>query len=92
MVVRALNRAAPQPAKCPAPHPRRKLAAQFMGVPGVVSLSGGFPPADLFPFESISVTLCGGGQTVTIDDPGKVQAGWFGRIPAGWVWACVAGG
>jgi hypothetical protein len=60
----------------------RKLASSFMGVPGVVSLSGGFPPADLFPFESISLTLRGpgGDHTVTIDDPSKVGAL---RLPQG---------
>ncbi|GAB4823401.1 hypothetical protein N2152v2_010447 [Parachlorella kessleri] len=55
----------------------RRLAADFMGMPGVVSLSGGFPPADLFPFESMSITLRGpGGHTVTIDDPAKASASW----------------
>lgn len=43
-----------------------------MGVPGVVSLSGGFPPAELFPLEGLTLTLRGG-QTVTIDDPATVR-------------------
>lgn len=55
----------------------RKLASQFMGVPGVVSFSGGFPPADLFPFESLGLTVRGPGGSqlsVTVNDPAKVSS------------------
>ncbi|KAI3425850.1 hypothetical protein D9Q98_007824 [Chlorella vulgaris] len=51
----------------------RSLAGQFAGIPDIVSLSGGFPPAHLFPFTGMSLQLASGG-TVTITDPSAVNA------------------
>ena len=55
-----------------------------MGLPGVVSLSGGFPPPQLFPIESISLRLRGG-QTVTIDSPPAVR---LARAGPGRIFVC----
>lgn len=38
----------------------RTLAGQFTGIPGVVSLAPGFPPDSLFPYASLSFSLCDG--------------------------------
>lgn len=51
----------------------RSLAGQFAGIPDIVSLSGGFPPAHLFPFTGMSLQLASGG-TVNIADPSAVTA------------------
>ncbi len=53
--------------------PCRSLAGQFAGVPGIVSLSGGFPPATLFPFAGITLHLAGSGAAVPITDPAAVS-------------------
>lgn len=50
----------------------RSLAGQFAGIPGIVSLSGGFPPASLFPFSGMTLHLATGGS-VTINDPAAVR-------------------
>jgi hypothetical protein len=49
----------------------RSLITAFTGVPGVIGLHGGFPPADAFPFESISVKLRDG-SSFEISEPSKV--------------------
>lgn len=48
------------------------MAGQFAGIPGVVSLSGGFPPTSLFPFAGLSLHMAGGG-TISIDSPAAVN-------------------
>lgn len=53
---------------------RRSLAGQFAGVPGIVSLSGGFPPASLFPFAGLTLHLAGSGAAVPISDPAAVSS------------------
>lgn len=45
----------------------RSLVGQFQGVPGVVSLSAGFPPPHIFPFSSISLQLTNGTQIALPD-------------------------
>jgi kynurenine/2-aminoadipate aminotransferase len=45
----------------------RSLAGQFAGIPGIVSLSGGFPPPSLFPLAGMQLQLAGGG-TVDVSD------------------------
>lgn len=52
----------------------RSLAGQFAGVPGIVSLSGGFPPASLFPFAGLTLHLAGSGAVVPVTDPAAVGA------------------
>lgn len=47
--------------------PHRSLSGQFAGIPGIVSLSGGFPPPSLFPLAGIQLQLAGGGS-VNISD------------------------
>ncbi|PSC74701.1 Adenosine deaminase [Micractinium conductrix] len=49
----------------------RSLAGQFAGIPGIVSLSGGFPPPTLFPFAGLTLHLKGGGS-VDIAEPSAV--------------------
>ncbi|EFN55510.1 hypothetical protein CHLNCDRAFT_133915 [Chlorella variabilis] len=51
----------------------RSLAGQFAGMPGTVSLGGGFPPASLFPFTGLSLQLASGGA-VNISDPAAVAS------------------
>jgi len=45
----------------------RSLVGQFQGVPGVVSLSAGFPPPHVFPFSTVSLQLTNGTQ-ITLPD------------------------
>eukprot|EP00884_Botryococcus_braunii_P000742 jgi/Botrbrau1/10669/Bobra.53_2s0024.1 len=51
----------------------RSLITAFSGVPGVIGMHGGFPPADAFPFESISFKLRDG-SSFEISEPSKVAA------------------
>lgn len=48
----------------------RSFASQFAGVPGVVSLAGGFPPSsgELFPLSGLTLRLADG-LTISVDDP-----------------------
>lgn len=49
----------------------RKLVTAFAGVPGIIGLHGGLPPASAFPITEMTFTLRDG-QKVVVDDPAKV--------------------
>ena len=49
----------------------RKLVTAFAGVPGIIGLHGGLPPASAFPIREMSFTLKDG-QKIVVDDPAKV--------------------
>lgn len=46
----------------------RSMAGQFAGVPGLISLAGGFPPPHLFPYADITLRLHDG-TTIDINQP-----------------------
>lgn len=50
----------------------RVLLSAFTGVPGIIGLHGGLPPADAFPFTEMSFTLRNGTK-LEIKDPEQVQ-------------------
>ena len=50
----------------------RVLLSAFTGVPGIIGLHGGLPPADAFPFTEMSFTLRDGTK-VEIKEPAQVQ-------------------
>jgi len=50
----------------------RKIVTAFAGVPGIIGLHGGLPPASSFPIKGVTLTL-GNGQKVEIEDPIKVR-------------------
>ena len=50
----------------------RVLLSAFTGVPGIIGLHGGLPPADAFPFTEMSFTLRDGTK-MEIKDPAQVQ-------------------
>lgn len=50
----------------------RKLVTAFAGVPGIIGLHGGLPPASAFPITGMTLTLQNG-QKVDLDDPIKVR-------------------
>lgn len=76
----------PQEAACPVDYSRhfghegqarqlaslRVLLSAFTGVPGIIGLHGGLPPADAFPFTEMSFTLRDGTK-MEIKDPAQVQ-------------------
>ena len=49
----------------------RVLLSAFTGVPGIIGLHGGLPPADAFPFTDMSFTLRDGTKK-HISDPAQV--------------------
>ena len=49
----------------------RVLLSAFTGVPGIIGLHGGLPPADAFPFTEMSFTLRDGTK-MQISDPAQV--------------------
>lgn len=49
----------------------RVLLSAFTGVPGIIGLHGGLPPADAFPFTEMSFTLRDGTK-MQITDPTQV--------------------
>ncbi len=49
----------------------RKLVTAFAGVPGIIGLHGGLPPASAFPITELTYTLKDG-QKIVVDDPAKV--------------------
>ncbi|CAL8471435.1 g10977 [Coccomyxa elongata] len=49
----------------------RKLVTAFAGVPGIIGLHGGLPPASAFPIREMTFTLRDG-QKVVVDDPAKL--------------------
>jgi hypothetical protein len=51
----------------------RKLVTTFAGVPGIIGLHAGLPPASAFPITEMSFTLRDG-QKVVVDDPVKVSS------------------
>ena len=51
----------------------RVLLSAFTGVPGIIGLHGGLPPADAFPFTDMSFTLRDGTK-MHITDPAQVPA------------------
>lgn len=51
----------------------RVLLSAFTGVPGIIGLHGGLPPADAFPFTDMSFTLRDGTK-MHITDPAQVAA------------------
>lgn len=51
----------------------RVLLSAFTGVPGIIGLHGGLPPADAFPFTEMSFTLRDGTK-MQISDPAQVAA------------------
>ena len=51
----------------------RVLLSAFTGVPGIIGLHGGLPPADAFPFTEMSFTLRDGTK-LHITDPAQVPA------------------
>ncbi|KAL3147261.1 hypothetical protein ABBQ32_002752 [Trebouxia sp. C0010 RCD-2024] len=51
----------------------RVLLSAFTGVPGIIGLHGGLPPADAFPFTEMSFTLRDGTK-MEIKDPAQVAA------------------
>ena len=69
-----------------APTCRRSLAGQFAGIPGIVSLSGGFPPPTLFPFAGLTLHLKGGGS-VDIAEPSAVSCRLLRRCFRTHVWS-----
>lgn len=50
----------------------RVLLSAFTGVPGIIGLHGGLPPADAFPFTDMSFTLRDGTK-LHINDPAQVD-------------------
>ncbi len=50
----------------------RKVVTAFAGVPGIIGLHGGLPPATAFPIKGVTLTL-EDGQKVEIGDPVKVR-------------------
>ena len=50
----------------------RVLLSAFTGVPGIIGLHGGLPPADAFPFTEMAFTLRDGTK-MEIKDPAQVQ-------------------
>ena len=50
----------------------RKVVTAFAGVPGIIGLHGGLPPATAFPIKGVTLTLENGSK-VEIDDPIKVR-------------------
>ena len=52
----------------------RVLLSAFTGVPGIIGLHGGLPPADAFPFTDMSFTLRDGTK-LHISDPAQVTCG-----------------
>ena len=50
------------------------LLFEFAGIPGIVGLHNGLPPAEAFPIESISLKLKSG-RTVELDDAVEVSFG-----------------
>ena len=50
----------------------RKVVTAFAGVPGIIGLHGGLPPATAFPIKGVTLTLEDGNK-VEIDDPIKVR-------------------
>jgi len=50
----------------------RVLLSAFTGVPGIIGLHGGLPPADAFPFTEMSFTLRDGTK-MQITDPAQVN-------------------
>ena len=50
----------------------RKVVTAFAGVPGIIGLHGGLPPASAFPITGVTLTLQNG-QKVDLDDPIKVR-------------------
>ena len=50
----------------------RVLLSAFTGVPGIIGLHGGLPPADAFPFTEMSFTLRDGTK-LQITDPAQVM-------------------
>ncbi|EIE19767.1 PLP-dependent transferase [Coccomyxa subellipsoidea C-169] len=51
----------------------RKLVTAFAGVPGIIGLHGGLPPASAFPITELTYTLKDG-QKIVVDDPAKLAA------------------
>lgn len=51
----------------------RVLLSAFTGVPGIIGLHGGLPPADAFPFTEMSFTLRDGTR-MEIKDPAQVHS------------------
>lgn len=51
----------------------RVLLSAFTGVPGIIGLHGGLPPADAFPFTEMSFTLRDGTK-MEIKDPAQVHS------------------
>lgn len=49
----------------------RRLVTAFAGVPGIIGLHGGLPPASAFPITELTFTLKDG-QKIVVDDPAKV--------------------
>ena len=64
----------------------RVLLSAFTGVPGIIGLHGGLPPADAFPFTEMSFTLRDGTK-MQISDPAQVtlramsEIQCFGDLP-----------
>jgi DNA-binding transcriptional MocR family regulator len=52
----------------------RSLAGSFAGMPGVISLTAGFPPPSLFPFSSLSLRLHGVSEDITLTGATAVAA------------------
>ena len=50
----------------------RKLVTAFAGVPGIIGLHGGLPPASSFPIKGVTLTL-EDGRKLEIDDPVKAR-------------------
>ena len=50
----------------------RKVVTAFAGVPGIIGLHGGLPPATAFPIKGVTLTL-ENGHKVEIGDPVKVR-------------------
>lgn len=50
----------------------RKVVTAFAGVPGIIGLHGGLPPATAFPIKGVTLTL-EDGHKVEIDNPIKVR-------------------
>ena len=55
-----------------APPELRAIVNRFSGIPGIITLHGGFPPGEAFPIASMSFTLRDGTK-VNVDDPAKVR-------------------
>ena len=50
----------------------RKVVTAFAGVPGIIGLHGGLPPATAFPIKGVTLTL-EDGHKVEMDNPVKVR-------------------